>query len=348
MAKSKKKAVSAGEFATSGASNTGDTFALGQVVINPALKSASIVEVLESADLNFQTEVKPMRYQNHKGEYVDAPDTFAVIRTDTGHMLGDVGKRYETVSYSDALREVFGAIVDNGGIPTRALGFRNGAAGSIQFTLPESYWVGASEQKSLVTLATSHDGTMGIKVGLTMITIVCGNTFARAMRDLGYSFKHTLNVRGKLSKVAEMMGIMRQESAEYVETLNRLDESLVDSPAVEAFTRLLFPVTSLNKDGSPNKASLKKREVLQGAINTSMLETGIEVPSLYTLFSGVTRMVDHTLARQGDKKANDSALQWEYANEGSGHALKTEAWELLAIPVSDWPQRVSELQFPTL
>src|SRR3982751_4247482 len=88
---------------------------LGQIVKDyPTSK-----EALTFAGLDFTVEKQEILTANKvgaaTGEHIPIPDYFATVRTDTGAVLGVVGKQYEVVQNTDAFL-FFDAIVKEEGI----------------------------------------------------------------------------------------------------------------------------------------------------------------------------------------------------------------------------------------
>ena len=304
-------------------SNMGnDRVIRGQMLINVA-KESTMYDVLESAKLNF----KPIRVQTQYNDPVTGKTRngshFAIIRDDSGDQVGNVGERYNPIGYTEALESIYGEVLSLGGVPTRAISFDNGSKGAIQFLLPDTWKVGDFDHKVFTTVYNSLDGSMPVMTGYTDVRIVCGNTFALGQKDMSQKARHTANIGLKLSKFADILGVIKQGMDSQVETLNKLNAMVVSQAQVNEFIDSLFPVTSKNEDGTANKTSANKRGELQAAINAESFEqvTG------YTLFNGVTRLVDHSWATKRDRSADE---QWEYVS-GTGQAIKDKAYNQLKL-----------------
>lgn len=309
--------------ASSGASSQGnDSLLRGQLMINLA-PTSTIYDVLESAKLGF----KPLRMETSYNDPVTGKSRkgshYAIIRDDNGDQVGNVGERYNPISYCEALESIYGEVLGLGGVPTRAIAFDNGAKGAIQFLLPDTWKVGDFDHKVFTTVYNSLDGSLPVMTGYTDVRIVCGNTFALGQADMTQKARHTINIALKLRRFADVLGVIKQTMTEQINTLEKLNQAVKSQNEVKAFIDSLFPVTSKNEDGTPNKTSQNKRVELSECIS---LETFGSVTG-YTLFNGVTRLVDHKWAMKRERDADE---QWEYVN-ASGQAIKDKAMSLLLV-----------------
>lgn len=323
------------------ASNIEKDFQLRGVMQVLHNKNATIEEVLSAANMNFKPLLADITYTSAvSGKTIVSTEAKAVYRDDNDTQVGTVGNRYTPKSYLDAFSGVFGQMVAEGGQPARALSFHGGRRGAIQFKLPDNFNGGGQAQQLWISLINSMDGSTDLCVGETAVTIICGNTFHKAMKDLTAGTKHTKNIDSRLPALGSAIAAMRADFKVWCEQLDKLAENKVESADVELFSKLLFPVKSLNKDLSPNKTAMNKRQLfIANYVEESRVQSD---NNLYTLFGAVTRMVDHDLA-----KDYDLAEGFEYAAmpKGSGQKLKSEALQILNWPKPEWSKAFSESEF---
>lgn len=307
--------------ASSGASNqANDRLLRGQMMINLA-STSTIDDVLESAKLGFKPFRVETSYHDPVTDTTRKGSHYAILRGDTGDQIGNVGERYNPIGYGEALESIYGEVLSLGGVPTRAISFDNGAKGAIQFLLPDTWKVGDFEHKVFTTVYNSLDGSLPVMTGYTDVRIVCGNTFALGQADMTQKARHTVNIGLKLKTFADVLGVIKQTMTEQITKLEKLNAMMQNKNQVVGIIEALFPTTSLNANGKANKTAQNKRTELNECI---ALETFGDVTG-YTVFNGVTRLVDHNWAGKRDRNIDE---QWEYVN-ASGQTIKDKAMSLL-------------------
>jgi hypothetical protein len=258
----------------------------------------------------------------------------AIIRDTDGKQVGTVGKGYTPISYMDSFDKVFPHVLSMGGVPCRALQFKDGRFGSIQFILPtDNNDVAGKKHQLWLTLGNSFDGTMKLKAGGTDITIVCMNTFKMAMSAMQTGVKHSKLMDGSLSKLTQEIRGIYKDFDVFILKQNKLADEKITIDQVDLFSKVLFPITSYNNDGSPNKAAINNRKNLVMAYAD---EQANYQDTKLTLFNAVTRMIDHSI----DSTESD-ADAWAYAT-GAGQKVKDQGLEILNWPIPQWNQVYKE------
>lgn len=155
---------------------------------------------------------------------IEVPNYLATIRTDTGQVLGVVGKDYEVVQNTEAF-SFFDAIVEGEGIQYETAGaLGKGERVFITTKLPGYIKVGSDDLiEKYLFLTTSHDGFGSITAAFTPVRIVCQNTLNAAMRNCTNSIKirHTQNAKERLEEAHKVMGISNILSEQLEGIFNR-------------------------------------------------------------------------------------------------------------------------------
>lgn len=330
--------------ADSSASNIqGDGQLRGQMRIDPKLEKASIEEVLTQAGLNFKPLLASNRFEvgSFSGE---SKFNQSIIRDDNGAEIGGVGMGYMPVSHLEAFKSLFTeAVSEIGGLPARALSFDGGGIGVVQFKMPGDYKAGGQGIQMWLSLINALNGKFPIRAGTSGVTVVCGNTCALASKDLSYGAKHTKNVNLKLRSIREILTDVNTSFGQYVNQLEAWSIRKISSEEVNQFISLVFPEGTKTKEGAIRANVTNKRGLLSKAIQTEAEVYGKD--SALSLWQGVTRMVDHSLApikasktqeeNEGvvtitaTPKMRSEADQYEYATLGSGQVLKNEAMAIM-------------------
>jgi phage/plasmid-like protein (TIGR03299 family) len=145
---------------------------------------------------------------------IDAPDKAMTVRTNpvTGatDYLGVVGRDYTPVQ-NEACAELLDLLVDASGAHFETAGsLRGGRQVFITLKLPEQIRVAGVDDLDLyLAVSTSHDGSMALRVDATPVRVVCANTQTLSLkRSVGhYTFRHTTNVKTKISQARQAIGI---------------------------------------------------------------------------------------------------------------------------------------------
>lgn len=204
-------------------------------------------EALRFAGLDYEV-VKQDMYTttfNENGQAMDhhkrIKTHLATLRTDTGEVLGVVGKDYEIIQNRDAF-SFFDAIVGGEGIQYETAGaLGKGERIFITAKLPSYIKVGKDDLiEQYLFLTTSHDGYGSITAAFTPTRIVCNNTLNAALRNQSNAIKirHTANAKDRLAQAHRLMGISNQLGAQLEDLFNRWTKIKVSDPELLRLIRL--------------------------------------------------------------------------------------------------------------
>lgn len=179
--------------------------------VETALDSATTIR-LSGMD-KYNVVKVPMSYP-FNGLPVESPDTFAIIRGDTGQQFGITGSRYkvrqplEAFSFLDGALSQFGAKYASAGI------IRGGQKAFVVAELPQQAFAlaGNDEIKAFATFAMSWDCVSADYVFPTNVRSECANTFRQAMGDAdkGIRLTHVGDIRRKVQDAQRALGIAVQ------------------------------------------------------------------------------------------------------------------------------------------
>jgi len=144
--------------------------------------------------------------------YIDCPNAFSVYRTDNNIPLGVVKGRYTPVQNVEAFKFFDGAIGKNKAIWQTAGCFGNGERVFVSAKLPTGMLInGQDPVDTYLVFTTTHDGTGGVKILLTPIRVICGNTLNAAIASTSnyVSFRHTKSVLNNIDTANEILGICK-------------------------------------------------------------------------------------------------------------------------------------------
>lgn len=157
------------------------------------------------------------------GNFQPIEGKMATVREDNDKVLGIVGDDYEVLANSD-LKKLIQPLVDEQVLTVTNQGFLNhGKKVFIQAEVAQDYEVAGFKHKGLITLLNSHDGTTKVAIGPTCVRVICQNTFALAMTQLGERFRHSSGVTEKVLSSQAVINFVNDAMEAYskrVETLS--------------------------------------------------------------------------------------------------------------------------------
>lgn len=215
-------------------------------------------EVIEKAKLDWQVEKAelyaemPMSlnpdanqdgYNRGGNFYSPINGNYAIFRKDLNIPLGVVKDKYTPVQNIDAFKFFDDAIGKDKAIWQTAGFFGNGEKVFVTAKLPKHIFVNGDVIDNYLVFATSHDGSMGVKVLLTPIRVVCENTLNAALKDNDayISFRHTESVHSKLDVASQILGICDVKAKALEELYNGFNKiHLTDDQAADYFAKLIL------------------------------------------------------------------------------------------------------------
>ena len=262
---------------------------------------------------------------------IEIPNMQSLLRTDTYQPLSVMGGRY-TIAQNEKLWELAKKIL---GVDAKlslvgAGEFGGGKIVWAQFILPESFQIKGdpSATKPYLLLFNSHDGSKGFGAVLTLVRVVCRNTFNAAIAGALSKFiiRHTPGLPFKFEQAAEALGIARKYVEVYHQTAEKLAGIDMGYGDFLKFTEEFLPIK-----GDPDKAwkTQRDRETL-GHLFELENPLLIDVPETrYRALQAVTQWVDHERTYI-ESKANDAANNRALSLfDGQGVKLKASALGLL-------------------
>lgn len=287
---------------------------------------ATAEEAINAAGLNYLAELKLI--QTSDGTPV--PQRKAVVRSDTGDVLGVVGNSYVPVQN----RQAFGfldAIVADGSLRYHTAGaLGKGERVWMLAKLPNDIRVKNSDDiaEKYLLLSNSHDGTSSLRVYFSPIRVVCANTLAIAEKEgrgHGVSIIHKGDLAAKVQQAQEVLGLANRFYENVEDQINLLASHYPSQEQLEGFFKNVFPDPP---EGESTRAKNVRREMFR------LFEDGIghDMPEIrhttWTALNAVTEFVDHYRSTRGKTTAERASNRLESAWFGSGARLKERAWNL--------------------
>ena len=254
---------------------------LGQIVTDYPTSA----EALEHAGLNYEVEKRrlltpstiPDDTESALSPFIDVPDHYATVRTDSQQVLGVVGKDYQVVQNQDAF-SFFDAIVGGDGIQYETAGaLGKGEKVFITAKLPNYIKVGKADLiEQYLFLTTSHDGYGSITAAFTPIRIVCNNTLNAALRSSSNTVKirHTANAKERLEQAHLIMGISDKLGCELEEIFNNWSTTKITDAKLKDLIQLAMvpnkEVFDKIQSGNEDETSTAFKNICNSAFEYAM------------------------------------------------------------------------------
>ncbi|MBF0430528.1 MAG: DUF932 domain-containing protein [Fibrobacteria bacterium] len=266
-------------------------------------------EALAIADLNWSVRPVPLI----TGEGKDVPTHKGLTRSDTGNILGIVGKSYQPIqnfqafAFADILAEHYGATYEYAGM------CKDGKKVFLQAKLNESFEATRGDQVDCyITMATSHDGSSSMRVFLTPIRLFCENQLIRAIKNASTNIvlRHTVNAEIKMQQAFEVFATSRNAFLRFKQKAQYLAQKQVDREMVKRF---------LDSVVGPEDQSTRIRNNRETVTRLFENGKGNHGQNAFQMYNAATEWVDHERTRDPEKRL-------ESAMFGSGAIIKEKAF----------------------
>jgi phage/plasmid-like protein (TIGR03299 family) len=285
-------------------------------------KPATAAEAMEAAQLDYTVVKKPLKAIIHARHFVDVPNAFATVRTDTNVVLGVIGSRYQPVQNKDAF-SFFDPLVDK----SEAIYHTAGVLGRgekiwLLSKLPDYIRVGPKNDpiEKFILLYNSHDGSSVVRVKITPIRVVCNNTLTTALSgtDAEVRIRHTASATDKLREAHKVLVLTNQLYMELDYIFNRMALRKVTATQLLEYCKTLIP-DNAEAESNTRTENIRNQIIrLHDDTNDASMHRG----NLFGAYNAVTEYVDH--AAQSDSSKHLRSIWFG----GSGEKLKRRAYQL--------------------
>jgi hypothetical protein len=174
-----------------------------------------------------------------------------VARSDSGAHLGIVSDRYMPIDHDvlfDLAEAIQGVDRNAGELCYSNAGHKDGGALPFLQLKGSTRTIGRDargcsvEVRDLLTLATSHNGTISLRGGMGQVVIVCDNTYAHAVGGCGsIGIRHTKNAAERIEAAKIIARKMHERGELWDAAASRLLMQSMTSEDFAALTRVLVP-----------------------------------------------------------------------------------------------------------
>jgi phage/plasmid-like protein (TIGR03299 family) len=253
-----------------------------------------VFDLLENTGLNWSVS---------KNQLVDleghATGSYGIFKGGV-EWLGTVGDRYEMLQNHE-LAETLIQATDGLGIEiTRGGMLYKGVKTYLQAELPEEY-VGKSNVKRWITCLNSHDGSTSVGFGSSNTVVICENTFFKAFGEL-QKFRHTASMKQRIEIAQNDLRNTIALDNQLMTNFKRMADLPLKDEIVERVLAKMFKVKGDQKTEEISTRKENQIKAFAGSLTRSITEQG---QTVWALFNGVTRYVNHIAAPSDPEKKKD-------------------------------------------
>lgn len=252
-------------------------------------------------NLNWDVIKAPLSYVDPEGTGTEIPTRVALLRDDTYDMLSIVSPGYE-VFQNWQLKNLVMPMVEEGLLKIVNMGeIAGGKRVFIQAQMADEYTVAGEETKAQLTFLNGHDGGTVLSAGVTSVRVICQNTFAQAMTDMGSRLRHSIDIHEKAVTIQETAkyvneGMIKYRQAAEVLANQRALGNDVDDLIARAF-------------GKKSAAEVRARDEIQHLFKNGTGNSGV---TLWDAFNAITEYTTHKA-----KKTVEGRFQYAQFGQGS-------------------------------
>lgn len=275
-------------------------------------ESPSISEAIVAAGLDWEVGLEKIKLAD---ETLSGKITHkAVVRKDTGDVLGVVGPTWRPLQNKDAFG-FFDSFISSGQVKLETAGsLRNnktiwvlakidGLAGEV---------VKNDTIERYVLLSHAHDGTMAIRTGFTDVRVVCQNTLSASFNSAASKLiriRHNSRIEQNLETVKACMDLANSEFSANLELLKKLTVKGINQDDVKKFVRAIWFNTTVLEGADANVRAINNFNDRVRDMNR-LMETGrgSDLPgvkgTLYGLYNAATEYLTHEASNTVETRLN--------------------------------------------
>jgi len=242
-------------------------------------------------------------------------------KDDSRRFFATCGKDYHvipgevTVGFTEALIGESGAKFETCGT------LKNGRVLWTLCKLPESIKIGEVDSvQPYLMVKTSHDMSGAFEAFLTLVRVVCWNTFLAALRSANkIKIKHTVSAKVNIKEARRIIGLAKDETEETANQLNAMAAKSLDNEIAAALVNVLYP----DRAETNNKRVKSVRDDVMRLFRSDL--TGMNKDTrgtAYGLYNALTEYLDHRSGPRTTTKSTRVVAENRFASILTGNIAK--------------------------
>ncbi|MFD0888759.1 DUF932 domain-containing protein, partial [Streptosporangium algeriense] len=198
------------------------------------------------------------------GGLAQVPDRQAILRSDTGHVMGIFSNGYQPHPYVEWLIDTIARLLDDDLSIGSAGLLRGGAVAWVSVEVPDNVVTPEGvEFRPHLFGATSFDGSLATTLKRAVTNVVCDNTMAAGLAEHGQQvkIKHSKNSRLRLAQARDALNIVHQVADDFTQQVRLLCQTTVTDRQWAAFLNTHVPIPE--EPGRARTLAETKRDALQ-------------------------------------------------------------------------------------
>lgn len=255
------------------------------------------------------------------------PDRKAIMRSDTGAILGIFKSGYRVHQYTDWLIDNVSQLLDADLAIGSAGLLKGGAQAWVQIEMEDTMIAGEGvEFRPFLTAATSMDGSLATTYMVGAQVVICDNTLSAATRSADGKFKvrHSVNSLSKIGSVRDALSIVHTVADDFSAQVKELCAQVVTDDQWAAF------VAAYTAPSSNSQRSKTIQERKSGDLNRMWRYDERVAPwkgSAYGVLAAVNTYVHHEQTVRGATRAERNMARFV---EGGVDKMDAATLDLLA------------------
>ena len=225
------------------------------------------IEDVRTRLFNWSPETRALYVENNAAAMVPVPDRQAIVRSDTGDVLGIFSDGYQPHHYDEWLLGNVGAILDTtaGDLGIGSAGvLEGGAVGWVQVEMPETVKTAEGVQfRPWFNAFSSLNGKFATTYKTGVTNIVCDNTMraAQGERSEQFKIKSTSRSLDRIAEARDALGLVFSVADDFAAEVAELCATDFTDRQFESLVDQLAPLTP---DMKPRAQTIreKKRDAL--------------------------------------------------------------------------------------
>lgn len=253
-------------------------------------------EILIAHGLDFTIEKAPMFALNKEGKQVES-SYFGLINSKTNDVIHICKKGYvpsqnhEVVGLVLKGMEKFGKDLS----VTNAGSLSGGRKIFLQLAVEGMSKVANDTIKRFITVIDSNDGTTGLSIGCSDITMRCQNQFFKFYKSGQNKMRHSVTLEEKLKELPFLIESALGESIRQIELYNKFQSTKITKDLAHQMVKHVLGydrvITSLSERKELSTRSVNIMDKMYSDIETEINQVG---ENLWGLFGGITRFTTHS------------------------------------------------------
>jgi phage/plasmid-like protein (TIGR03299 family) len=238
----------------------------------------------------------------------------AVVRKDTGAVLGVVGPTWRPLQNRDAFA-FFDSFIEAGQVEIETAGsLRNNKTVWILAKIAGLAGEAVKDDtiERYVLLSHGHDGTMAIRTGFTDVRVVCQNTLSASFNSEASKLiriRHNSRIQQNLETVKQCMDLANSEFRANMDLLKKIANKDINQEDVKKFVRAVWFETTVLDGAEANIRSINNyNQRVQDMFRLIETGRGSDIPgvkgTLYGLYNAATEYLTHEASNSEETRLN--------------------------------------------